>query len=132
MARSRLGTGTRVCALSRGAVDQIGRADHRVAVFVWFSIDDDRDTARARLRETVAVALQQDFMRSQLGHLVTAGPSEAVLAEVTVSGTPTDCAAAVRALHAAGADAVVLQSVPRTEVEQLERVREDLLPLLVD
>ena len=34
----------------RRVVDQIGRADHRVTVFVWFSIDDDRDTARARLQ----------------------------------------------------------------------------------
>lgn len=116
----------------RRVVDQIGRADHHVTVFAWFSIDDDRETARARIRETVAVALEQDFMRSQLGHLPTAGPTEQVLAELTVSGCPTDCAAAVRALHAAGADSVVLQPVPGTEVEQLPRVRDDLLPLLGD
>jgi alkanesulfonate monooxygenase SsuD/methylene tetrahydromethanopterin reductase-like flavin-dependent oxidoreductase (luciferase family) len=116
----------------RRVVDQIGCADHRVTVFAWFSIDDDRDIARARLRETVGVALQQDFMRSQLGHLATAGPTEPVLAEITVSGRPPDCAAAVRALHAAGADSVVLQPVPGTEVEQLARVRDDLLPLLGD
>ena len=116
----------------RRVVDQIGRADHRVTVFMWFSIDDDRHTARARLRETVAVALEQEAMRSQLGHLATAGPTEPVLAEVTVSGNPTDCVAAIRALHAAGADSVVLQPVPGTEVEQLARVRDDLLPLLGD
>jgi hypothetical protein len=72
-----------------------------VTVFVWFSIDDDRDTARASLRESVAVALEQDAIQAQLGHLAAAGPTEAVLAEITVSGRPTDCAAAIRALRAA-------------------------------
>jgi 5,10-methylenetetrahydromethanopterin reductase len=116
----------------RRVVDRIRRSDHRVTVFAWFSIDDDPAVARERLCGTVAVALEQDFMQSQLGHLAAAGPTERVLAELTVSGRPADCASAIRALHAAGAYSVVLQPVPGTESEQLPRVQDDLLPLLRD
>jgi 5,10-methylenetetrahydromethanopterin reductase len=70
-------------------------------------------------------------MQSQLGHLAAAGPSEEVLAELTVSGRPRECAAAIRALYAAGADAVVLQPMPGTEIEQLARLGE-VVPLLRD
>jgi alkanesulfonate monooxygenase SsuD/methylene tetrahydromethanopterin reductase-like flavin-dependent oxidoreductase (luciferase family) len=112
-------------------VDQIRRSDQRVTVFAWISIDDDSDVARERLLPTVAQALEQDFMQAQLGHLAAAGPSEEVLAELTVSGRPRECAAAIRALYAAGADSVVLQPMPGTETEQLTRLRE-VGPLLRD
>jgi alkanesulfonate monooxygenase SsuD/methylene tetrahydromethanopterin reductase-like flavin-dependent oxidoreductase (luciferase family) len=116
----------------RRVVEQMGRPEHRVTVFAWFSIDDDSDAARERIRGTVASALEQEFMRSQLGLLTAEGPTDRVLTELTVSGAPAECAAAIRALSAAGADSVVLQPVPGSEAEQLARIRDELLPLLND
>lgn len=69
-------------------------------------------------------------MRAQLRHLSEQGPTDDVLRELTIAGTPDECATAIRALHAAGADTVILQAVPGTEREQLPQVQEELLPRL--
>ncbi len=116
----------------RRSVERIGRPEQRVTVFVWFSIDDDSEIARTRIQATVAGALDQESMQFQVAHLATEGPSDAVIGELTVSGNPTECAHAIRALYDAGADAVVLQPIHGTEAEQLDRVERDLLPLLHD
>ena len=114
----------------REVVKRLRRPGHRITVFSWFSIDASSATARDRLREQVASALERDSMRAQIGHLAEAGASDAVVDEITVSGTPDECVAAVRALEAAGADAVVLQAIPGTEADQLARVQQELLPRL--
>ena len=88
--------------------------------------------SRDRVRGTVEEALEQDFMQSQLGHLAGDGSPDAAISELTASGNPTECAAAIRALYAAGADSVVLQPVHGTEAEQLLRVERDIVPLLRD
>lgn len=69
-------------------------------------------------------------MRAQLGHLSEQGPTDDVLRELTISGTSDECATAIRALYAAGADTVILQAVPGTEREQLPQIQEELLPRL--
>jgi 5,10-methylenetetrahydromethanopterin reductase len=111
------------------AVEQVGPGK-RNTVFTWFSIDSTTSAAHDRIRPNVQEALGQDFMQSQLGHLGAGEATNEVIEAVAVSGDAEQCAAAINALYAAGADAVVLQPVHGTEEEQLARVSADLLPLL--
>jgi alkanesulfonate monooxygenase SsuD/methylene tetrahydromethanopterin reductase-like flavin-dependent oxidoreductase (luciferase family) len=46
-------------------------------------------------------------------------PTRPTVAQLTISGTPEDCAQSIRALAPAGANAVLLQPIPGTEREQL-------------
>jgi 5,10-methylenetetrahydromethanopterin reductase len=59
---------------------------------------------------------------------VSEGMPDAWIDNVAVVGTPEDCDAAIRALSAAGADAVVL--VPPTPDVAAERLGCELAPLL--
>ena len=111
-------------------VARLGRPAHRITVFSWFSIDESSSTARGRLRDRVAAALERESMRAQVGHLAGDGASDAVVQELTVSGTADQCAAAVQALFAAGADSVVLQAIPGAEADQLAQLQQELLPRL--
>jgi alkanesulfonate monooxygenase SsuD/methylene tetrahydromethanopterin reductase-like flavin-dependent oxidoreductase (luciferase family) len=117
-------------AYVRGVVERLQRPAHRITVFAWFAIDDSTAPARERVRPTVAAALASDAWAAQVGHLAPLGATDEVIRELTVSGDAGECAAAIRALRAAGASTVVLQPVHGTEAEQLDRVRSDLLPLL--
>jgi 5,10-methylenetetrahydromethanopterin reductase len=106
----------------RDARARFGARRPTVVVFAWFAVDEDGERARARLRDTVAAALRWKFMRAQLGALAEAGDVEAAMRELTVSGTPADCAAAIERLWDAGADSVVLQAPPGSEREMLARM----------
>jgi 5,10-methylenetetrahydromethanopterin reductase len=97
-------------------------AEANNVVFAWFSIDPDPAVAVERLRGTVAAALGKSYMRSQLGELGTDEATDAVVAELTVSGDAEGCAEAIARLYDAGADSVVLQPIPGTERAQLEEV----------
>jgi 5,10-methylenetetrahydromethanopterin reductase len=112
------------------AVARLGRPAHRITVLSWFSIDESSATARDRLRDRVTAALTNELMQAQVGHVAGREASDAVIEELTVSGTPDQCAAAINALYAAGADSVVLQAVPGTEAEQLALIQQELLPRL--
>ncbi len=105
----------------RGVRDRMG--DARITAFAWFSVDDDSEAAIDRLRPQVDKALGEDFMRAQLGDLASEVSTDSVIRELTVSGTPGDCAAAIERLYDAGADSVVLQPLPGTEANQLEQLR---------
>jgi 5,10-methylenetetrahydromethanopterin reductase len=96
--------------------------DGQITVLSWFASGEDGPAAVERLRPTVATALGEDYMRAQLGELAAEGPTDRVVAELTVSGTAGDCADAIGRLYEAGADAVVLQPTPGTEAEELDRI----------
>jgi 5,10-methylenetetrahydromethanopterin reductase len=106
----------------RDARERFGARRPTVVAFAWFAVDDDAERARAQLRDTVAAALEWKFMRAQLGPLAEAGDVEAAIGELTVSGTPADCAAAIERLWDAGADSVVLQAPPGSERPMLARM----------
>jgi 5,10-methylenetetrahydromethanopterin reductase len=112
------GSGPRYVASAR---ERLGPDGH-ITVFASFASDEDGPAAVERLRPAVAAAFDADFMQSQLGELAAEGPTDRVLAELTVSGTASDCADAIERLYEAGADAVVLQPIPGTEAEELDRI----------
>ena len=116
---------------------------HRLTVYAWCSMDRDGAAARGALRPIVAERLlaggpqmEQLGIAEELSALARDGGLQRVTAEMpddwidraTVSGTPENCAAAVRALGDAGADAVVL--VPRTPEADPGAIARELLPLL--
>jgi alkanesulfonate monooxygenase SsuD/methylene tetrahydromethanopterin reductase-like flavin-dependent oxidoreductase (luciferase family) len=100
-------------------------------VYAWLSVDDDRDAAAEALRPQVE-AWRSMNLYPRLFEL--AGVDEGLDADglraLAVAGDARDCAAAVSALWAAGADSVVV--VPRHEdrVEQMARFVADVLPRL--
>ncbi|MEV5408070.1 LLM class flavin-dependent oxidoreductase [Thermopolyspora sp. NPDC052614] len=104
--------------------------DHRLTVFTWLSVDSDGDTARARLRDTIAEALVHPAMSVQLRSWYKADLTDAAIDALAVAGTPQDCAAALRRLADAGADAVILQPVRGAESAQIASLAEDIRPLL--
>lgn len=104
-----------------GVRERLG-PDAQITVFAWFATDDHSAPAVERLRPTVGAALGADFMQAQLGELAAEGPTDRVLAELTVSGAAGNCADAIGRLYEAGADTVVLQPVPGTEAAELDRI----------
>jgi alkanesulfonate monooxygenase SsuD/methylene tetrahydromethanopterin reductase-like flavin-dependent oxidoreductase (luciferase family) len=119
--------------------------NHRLTVYVWTSIGDDKKSARAVLRPTIANSLHfwlkqlepvgiQDEITQLLKDHGEAGLAERMpdswLDKLTVSGTPLDCADSVQRFVEAGADSVVLVPPFEDEIGQINRLKEDLLPLL--
>ncbi|MBS1861636.1 MAG: LLM class flavin-dependent oxidoreductase [Actinobacteria bacterium] len=104
----------------RGASERLAGTGARITVFAWFCVDDDGAAALDRVRPIVAAALSQDFMQSQVGALGAGEATDEVVRELTVAGTPAECAAAVGRLVEAGAEAVVLQPIAGTEAQQIE------------
>jgi 5,10-methylenetetrahydromethanopterin reductase len=126
------------------AIEQIAATrPHRVTVYTWCSMHRDAAAARAALRpllaerlldggpqvEQVGIADDVRALAAEGGvaRLIEAMPDEWI-DSLTVAGTPADCAAAIRALGGAGADAVVLVP-PGPHVDPAGLARE-LLPLL--
>jgi 5,10-methylenetetrahydromethanopterin reductase len=116
---------------------------HRLTVYAWCSVDRDPSAARSALRPVVAERLldggpqvEQLGIAEEVAAMAADGGVEAVIAgmpdawidSVAVVGTPEECAAAVAALGAAGADAVVLVP-PRPDVAA-EALGRELLPML--
>jgi 5,10-methylenetetrahydromethanopterin reductase len=116
---------------------------HRLTVYTWCSLDRDGAAARAALRPVVAERLlsggpqvEQLGIADELRALtaegglerVTAAMPDAWIDNVAVAGAPEECAAAIRALGEAGADAVVL--VPLPHDPDPETIGRELLPLL--
>jgi 5,10-methylenetetrahydromethanopterin reductase len=116
---------------------------HRLTVYAWCSLDRDAGAARSALRPVVAerllaggpqveelgIAAEVTAMAADGGlEAVTAGMPDAWIDSVALAGTPEECAAAIRSLGAAGADAVVL--VPPTPDVAAEALARELLPAL--
>jgi 5,10-methylenetetrahydromethanopterin reductase len=123
---------------------QAGRDDaHRLTVYVWASIADSREAARAVLRPTLARTLPhlssqlepaglQDEVVQVLDEYGAAGFAAAMPARwldlLTVSGTLQDCIASVRRFIEAGADSIVFVPPELDEAGQIERLARELLP----
>jgi 5,10-methylenetetrahydromethanopterin reductase len=143
-ARENIGLG---CA--RGARDP---GAHKLVVYVIFAMDDDgtaaRDAVRMPIAEYLGAAGHANALSTQAGVpdqlMLALGrvyreekriPTELIdddtVARVAVAGTPDECAAAIRALIAAGADELAFFPFPseRTE-ETIERIAAELLPRL--
>ena len=121
--------------------------DHRLTVFALYSVDHDRDAARAAVKSPLAFYKSNgpntltDVHGSSdvLADMINRGGYKTILAEMpdswiddlTVSGTPAECAAKIAAYHEVGADSVALFPMPSNRVEDLMRMTAaEVLPLL--
>lgn len=137
-ARERIDEGRRLADRTDG---------HRTTVFALYSVSEDHVAARAAVREPLAFyksngpnTLTDVHGSSELlADMIARGGYEAIVAEMpdswiddlTISGTPEECAAKIRAFHAAGADSVALFPMPTDRVDDLVRLTADeVLPLL--
>lgn len=117
----------------------------RVVVFAWLSIREDGAQARDALRPVVAGWIAGARGRPQLAacsfaaeaerRAAAGGPApgdvpDAWVEELTVAGDPAACAAAVRRLADAGADAVVLVPPHEDAEGELRRFAAQALPLV--
>lgn len=124
------------------------RTDHHpITVFALYAVDDDGDAARASARSTLAFYRQHGSnaltdvygVSDELNALVAEGGYEAVLAgmpdqwvdDLTIAGTPAECAAKISAFYAAGADSVALFPIATDRIEEIVRLTADrVLPEL--
>ncbi|MFC7547484.1 LLM class flavin-dependent oxidoreductase [Plantactinospora sp. GCM10030261] len=142
------GASSRYVSWARERIDEgrrdAGRTDpHRLTVYAQFDLDESATDARRELAGWVLRSLPaaDDDVASTVADLLRAHPDPADLAEAlpeelvdrfAVAGTGDRCAAAVRRLAAAGADAVVLAPPkdPQLAVAQITMAADELLPLL--
>jgi alkanesulfonate monooxygenase SsuD/methylene tetrahydromethanopterin reductase-like flavin-dependent oxidoreductase (luciferase family) len=125
------------------------RADpHRLTVYALFALDAKRSQARAVTRLEIAHALRSGGLGAQLrslgiesqaAELTASARDERALAaalpdewvsQLAVAGDAADCAEAVLALRAAGADAVVLVPIMPKPLDQLATAARTVLPLV--
>jgi alkanesulfonate monooxygenase SsuD/methylene tetrahydromethanopterin reductase-like flavin-dependent oxidoreductase (luciferase family) len=126
-----------------------GRAGspHPFAAFTMFSVDDDRERAKAAIRPTMAFYLAADPVNAmtevygiadQVGELAKSGAAaveaaieDAWVEDLVVAGDPSECADKIQALLGAGADTVVLFPSPAEKArEMLEVAAREVLPRL--
>ncbi len=110
----------------RSVRDAVGPG-RRITVFAWLCLRPDGEAARAALRPVVERALGQDFMRFQLG---AASTVDDALEQVTVAGDLAGCLRQLGNLAEAGADAVVFAPLPGEERDQIDALRDTLLPAI--
>jgi alkanesulfonate monooxygenase SsuD/methylene tetrahydromethanopterin reductase-like flavin-dependent oxidoreductase (luciferase family) len=124
---------------------------HQLACYGWLSVDDDADVARERVRPSLASipgGLAEPSVRPHLEALpfatevlalVDSATDEATLAEglepewideLAIVGTPEDCARAIEARAAAGADRVVIVPLIDRIEQQLTMLGTQVLPLI--
>lgn len=136
-----VGAGIDYVRWARGQIDEGrrrgGRTDaHEITVFVIYSVDEDRERARALARSTLAfykaaggrnalteVAGISDELEGMLARggadLVGAEMPDKWVDELTVAGTPAEVAEKIERLFASGANSVGLVPV---EVSDMDRV----------
>jgi 5,10-methylenetetrahydromethanopterin reductase len=119
-----------------------GRTDsHPVTVFALYAVDDDGDAARASARATLAFYRQYGSnaltdvygVSDELNALVAEGGYDAVLAgmpdqwvdDLTISGTPAECAAKIQGFYDAGADSVALFPIATDRLDEIVRLTAD-------
>ncbi|HUZ24475.1 MAG TPA: LLM class flavin-dependent oxidoreductase [Streptosporangiaceae bacterium] len=121
---------------------------HRVTAFALYAVDRDRQRARDEVRGPLAfytaagganamtdVEGTSDVLRGMLdrggAEIVAREMPESWLEDLSVSGTPEDCARGIRSLYEAGADSVALfpVSVGRTQ-EMAQLTAAEVIPLL--
>jgi alkanesulfonate monooxygenase SsuD/methylene tetrahydromethanopterin reductase-like flavin-dependent oxidoreductase (luciferase family) len=121
--------------------------DHPVTVFGIYAVAEDGDEARASARARLAFYRQNGSngltdvygISDELDALVKRGGYEAVLAgmpdqwveDLTIAGTPEECAARISAYYEAGADSVALFPVETERTDEIVKLTaEDVLPRL--
>ena len=136
-----VGAGTEYVEWARMQIDDGRRRggrteDHEITVFVIYSVDEDRERARALARSTLGfykaaggrnaltdVAGISDQLQGMLARggadLVAAEMPDRWVDELTVAGTPDEVAEKIERLYAGGADSVALVPV---DVSRLDRV----------
>ena len=126
--------------------EQVGCEERqRLTVYVWTSIDDDRQQARALVRPWVAISLRSGWqqlaplgiqeqakllLEAHEGDDLAQAIPEDWLDLLSVSGTLQDCVQAVRRFEAVGVDSLVFVLPFKDEAAQIERLASDLLPEL--
>jgi alkanesulfonate monooxygenase SsuD/methylene tetrahydromethanopterin reductase-like flavin-dependent oxidoreductase (luciferase family) len=108
---------------------------HRLTVYAWYAMDADGAAARESVREVAAGHFRRGGPHvDALGLSIQDGEpirDEWIDRLGVVVGTPEECATGIRALAAAGADAIPLCSPhPKPPAEDIERLGRELLPLL--
>lgn len=137
--------------IARGAQTRGRTGHHKVVVFVFFSIDENAESARDKVRGLMALYLQiihegglhatTDIsgITEDLHALLEQGGVDALeremptawLEDLSVTGTPAECAARIEAFFAAGADSVILMPMPHETAEAAIRLAaREMLPLL--
>jgi alkanesulfonate monooxygenase SsuD/methylene tetrahydromethanopterin reductase-like flavin-dependent oxidoreductase (luciferase family) len=115
-----------------------------MAVYARFCVDPDPRRGRERLIPTLEEDVRGHETRVQLTGLpfsdelaerVETRPGGGILEpqwvdQLAVAGTPSECAAALRALSDAGADRVILLPLHGEEQAQIEQFARDVRPLL--
>lgn len=121
--------------------------DHRLTVFALYSVAADETAARDAVKAPLAFYKSNgpntltDVHGSSdvLADMISRGGYETILAEMpeswiddlTIAGTPEQCAEKIRAFHEVGADSVALFPMPTDRVDELMRITADeVLPLL--
>lgn len=137
---------------ARERIDEGRRAagrtdDHRVTVFALYSVDGDAAAARDAVRAPLAfyksngpntltdVHGSSDLLADMIARggydTIVAEMPDSWIEELTIAGTPTECASKIRDFHAAGADSVALFPMPTERVDDLVRLTAaDVLPRL--
>jgi alkanesulfonate monooxygenase SsuD/methylene tetrahydromethanopterin reductase-like flavin-dependent oxidoreductase (luciferase family) len=135
--------------LGQQGMKQAGRdGSFSVPTYVLTSVDEDRDVARAAVRESVAFYLHALGAPTPLTGAIgindavaelIAGGYEAILEgmpeewvdRLAISGTPAEVAKRIEQYWAAGADSVILSPQPADGVgRQLELIAAEVLPRL--
>lgn len=131
--------------IAQGQTEAGHKRPHRMTVYVWTSIDPDREKARARLRPTVAhslprmgprleaLGIREEMTRVMEEHGAAgfaAALPERWLEALTVSGSVEDCAASARRFAEAGVDSLVFVLPHEDEDAQLAQLERELLPRL--
>ena len=125
-----------------------GRTDpHPITVFAIYAVDEDGDAARASARARLAFYRQNGAngltdvygISDELNALVAKGGYEAILEgmpdkwveDLTIAGTPEECAAKISTFYAAGADSVALFPIATDRIGEVVRLTADqVLPRL--
>lgn len=126
-----------------------GRSDpHSITVFALYSVNDDGDRARLALRSALAfykaaggpnaltevagISEQVANMRARGGaDLIAREMPDWWVRDLTIGGTPDECAAQIAAFFDAGVESVALFPVPAEDVGRLTRLTSDrVLPLV--
>ena len=121
--------------------------DHPVTVFAIYAVDANGDAARASAKATLAFYKQYGSnaltdvygISDELNGLVASGGYAALLAgmpdrwvdDLTIAGTPEECAAKITAFYDVGADSVALFPVATDRVDDIVRLTsDDVMPRL--
>jgi 5,10-methylenetetrahydromethanopterin reductase len=147
-----VGGGAKYVTWARQQIDagrsKAGRtAQHHVTAFALYAVDADRQRARDEIRAPMAfykaaggvnAMTDVEGISETLSQMLERGGDEAVatdmperwLEDMSVCGTPEDCARGIRALYEAGADSVALFPVAGN-IQQATRITSaEVMPLL--